>query len=60
MNFSDLEGLLDTLLERRIAYHPIFARITGSACAALFLSQLYYWSSRASHPEGWVYKAAVE
>ena len=60
MNPADLEGLIDTLLERRIAYHPIFARITDSACAALFLSQLYYWSARASHLEGWVYKTAVE
>ena len=51
-------ALLKELLTSPIAYHPVFARVAGSAATGLFLSQLYYWSQRASHPDGWVYKDA--
>lgn len=52
--------LLAKLLEGPIAFHPIFSRVSGSATTGLFLSQLYYWSRRASHVEGWIYKEAVD
>lgn len=40
------------LLDRPIAYHVIFARITGSVTAAVFLSQAYYWQRRGKQDEG--------
>ena len=36
------------ILTRPIAFQPIFARITSSATAGLFLSQLYYWHDRGN------------
>jgi len=42
------------LLDRPIAYHVIFARITGSVTAAVFLSQAFYWQYRGKQEEdGW-------
>lgn len=52
--------LLNALLIRPIAYHRALARVAGSATAGLFLSQLYYWTDRAGHPDGWVYKTWIE
>ena len=40
-------NILD-LLDRPIAYHRIFARLTGSVHAALMLSQAVYWQNRAT------------
>jgi hypothetical protein len=48
------------LLDRPIAFHRIFAQITGSVSAGLFLSQCWYWSSRTKNPEGWFYKSQAE
>jgi hypothetical protein len=48
------------ILTRPIAFQPIFARITGSATAGLFLSQLYYWHDKGKDPEGWIYKSYEE
>lgn len=47
---------------RIVAYHVAFARVVGSATAALLLSQLYYWSNNAAAKErdGWFYKTAAE
>ena len=47
-------------LDRPIAFHRIFAQITGSACAGLFLSQAWYWSTRTSDPDGWFWKTGQE
>jgi len=48
------------LLQRPIAFHPIFAKISGSATSGLFLSQLYYWHDKGHDPDGWIYKTYEE
>lgn len=48
------------LLARPIAFHRPLAVVAGSAAGGVFLSQLVYWSDRASHPAGWIYKSASE
>ena len=51
---------VDLLLRRPpIAYRVEYARTFGSVTAALFLSQLCYWSGRGRDPE-WVYKTRTE
>lgn len=58
---TPLEGLIRTILtDQPIAYHPILARALNSVTAALFLSQLLYWTPRAHDPEGWVRKEQWE
>lgn len=56
--------LLDRLLESSVAFRPLFADLTGSAAAGLFLSQLYYWTKviNRENPDrrGWLYKTAME
>jgi len=52
---------LPTLLDaaRPIAFNINFARITGDAKAALFLSQLVYWTRRGADVlanDGWIFK----
>lgn len=52
---------LSSLLEsaRPIAFNINFARLTGDAKAALFLSQLVYWTRRGADVlanDGWIYK----
>ena len=38
---------IELILDRPIAYHRIFARITkGGVTAGVLLSQMVYWSSR--------------
>lgn len=48
------------LLDRPVAYHRIFAQITGSVTAGVFLSQSLYWSRRTSDPSGFFYKSREE
>lgn len=48
------------LLDRPIAFHPIFAEMTGDVLAGLMLSQAVYWSTRTNDPEGWFYKTQKE
>jgi len=43
-------------LQRPIAFHKIFAQISGSVTSGLFLSQLFYWHDKGSDPDGWIYK----
>lgn len=50
----------EILREKTIAFRPIFGKITGSATAALFLSQLYYWQDRGSKSDRWIYKTQAE
>ena len=52
-------NILD-LLDRPIAYHRIFARLTGSVHAALMLSQAVYWQNRATSEDGWWWKTTDE
>lgn len=51
------------LLDRPIAFHRIFAELTGSVTAGLMLSQAVYWSGqtktgerRTIDPDGWFWK----
>jgi len=37
-----------------------FIELTGDHFSALMLSQLLYWTERATDPEGWVYKSHAE
>jgi hypothetical protein len=43
-------------LQRPIAFHKIFAQISGGITSGLFLSQLFYWHDKGSDPDGWIYK----
>lgn len=56
--------LLEKLLRRPIAFHPIFAEVAGSMNAGIMLSQAYYWTQvlRDSNPQrqGWFYKTRDE
>jgi len=45
--------------DRPVAYHPDFAKAIGSVQAALFLSQLLYWSDKGDN-DGWIYKTQKE
>ena len=45
--------LLKSLCERPVAYHRIFARITGSVTAGLLLSQIVYWWGAMEEKEFW-------
>ncbi len=56
LHMDDPDQWLREVLDRPIAYHVSFARITGSAVAGLMLSQAVYWSNRTRDPEGWFYK----
>lgn len=40
-------NVVKELLKRPVAYHPIFAKITGSVPAAVMLSQGIYWQGKA-------------
>ena len=46
--------------ERPVAYYPKLVKVTGSVNAAIFLSQLGYWTPKAADPDGWVYKTQAE
>jgi hypothetical protein len=48
------------ILDRPIAFHPIFVDLTGSVPAALILSQAFYWQRRTEDPDGWFYKTREE
>lgn len=44
-----------SILTRPIAFHPVFADITGSVKAAIMLSQAFYWQQR-NEAGGWWFK----
>lgn len=46
MHQREIDKLLDELLRSPIAYHQMYAKITGSITAGLLLSQICYWDSR--------------
>lgn len=56
MDKEEFRELVTTLLERPVAFHASLARVSGSVTAGLFLSQLFYWTGRGSHKDGWIYK----
>jgi len=52
---------LTEVLDRPIAFHRVFADITGSIPAALFLSQSLYWQLRCpAGRDGWWWKTAKD
>jgi hypothetical protein len=54
---TDLVEAFRVVLDRPIAFHRVFVKLTGSVTAALMLSQAMYWSKRVnSNDEGWFYK----
>lgn len=52
-------SLLQTLLDRPIAYHRCFVPF-GGVTGAVLLSQAIYWSSRTSNESGWFWKTRDE
>lgn len=46
------------LRDRPVAYHPILAKACGGVSAALFLSQLLYWTGKGKLASGWIWKSA--
>jgi DnaD/phage-associated family protein len=52
--------VLADLLDRPIAYNPAFKKIGGSAEAAIFLSQAFYWTRRLPKGRIWFYKSQHE
>lgn len=52
--------LFNALFSRPIAFHRIFAEITGNVTTGLFLSQLFYWHDKGSDLDGWIYKTYAE
>ena len=57
INSDRFAQVLQDALDRPIAFHRVFVKLTGSVTAALMLSQAVYWSKRAnSNDEGWFYK----
>ncbi|WP_051228300.1 DnaT-like ssDNA-binding domain-containing protein [Oceanospirillum beijerinckii] len=56
-------ALITTLLERTIAFHPVFRDVAGSTVGGVFLSQAYYWSTGgriAAERAGWFYKTGTQ
>lgn len=54
------EAVLNLLGDRPIAYHPILAKKLGGVEAAVFVSQLLYWTGRSKLPNGWIFKSQAE
>jgi hypothetical protein len=52
--------LIKKLSDRPIAFHRIYAKISGGITSGLMLSQAMYWSSRTNDSDGWFYKTADE
>ena len=48
------------LCDRPIAFHRVYAKISGGITSGLMLSQAMYWSTRTNDSEGWFYKTADE
>ena len=54
-------GIPISALDRPIAYHRVFRKITGSTVAAIFLSQAWYWSQKIdADRDGWFYKTQAD
>lgn len=52
--------ILKTLAHRIIAFNVIYTKLGIGIKAALFLSQIVYWSEKTKDPEGWFYKTRYE
>jgi len=56
----EAKAALMEVLRRPIAYHVVFAKISGGVTSGVFLSQLFYWADRGKDPNGWIYKTQAE
>lgn len=45
---------------RPLTYYPSLARALGCVKAAIFLSNLIYWTGKQKDPDGWIYKSSEE
>lgn len=52
--------MLQSLLDRPIAFHRPFVKLGVGVNGALMLSQAIYWSGRTDERDGWFYKTQVE
>ena len=60
MNKSQFKEEFAETFSKTIAFNPVFAKISGSANAGLFLSQLFYWTGRGSINDEWIHKTQKE
>lgn len=60
MTPPETANLLKAVLRRPVAYHRVFAEITGKVSAGLMLSQAWYWTPRTDNEDGWFYKTRAE
>jgi hypothetical protein len=60
MAMDDERRIIRSLLQKPIAFNPMFARVTGSVTSGLLLSQLFFWSDKGKDPDGWIYKTSEE
>jgi hypothetical protein len=59
-NIDKAKAVLMEVLRRPIAYHVVFAEVSGGVTSGVFLSQLFYWADRGKDPDGWIYKTQDE
>jgi len=53
-------AILDSINHRRISYPRIFVDYMGDHDGAIFLNQLWFWSSRGKRADGFIYKKRSE
>ena len=53
-------AILDSINHRRISYPRIFVDYMGDHDGAIFLNQLWFWSSRGKRSDGFIYKNRAE
>lgn len=41
-------------------YYPIFAHVTGTVTAGVFLSKMLFWEGQQKDPDGWIYKTQTD
>lgn len=51
--------VLESVAAKPVAFNPMLAKISGSATAGLFMSQLLYWWGKGQK-ENWIYKTISE
>lgn len=55
------EAVVMALLQRPVAFYPVFADIAGTTDAGIMLSQAWYWTQRLPpERQGWFYKSWQE
>ncbi len=51
--------IIKALSVKPVAFNPLLAKLSGNACAGLFMSQLLYWWNKGSN-DNWIYKTIKE